>query len=108
MAHLLRAQQRIKIQADGKRHHEEFKEGDLVFLKLCPCRQCSLAKRKYENLAARFYGPYKVLQRIGKVDYKIELSSSTSIQPVFHGSQLRRAMGSLASFPTMPKQLIYD
>ncbi|KAF8393178.1 hypothetical protein HHK36_021419 [Tetracentron sinense] len=103
--HLLRAQQRMKMQADNKRHHEEFNEGDLVFLKLRPYRQRSLAQRKYEKLAARYYGPFKVLQRIGKVAYKLDLPPSTMIHPVFHVSQLRPARGISSSSPV--SRLIY-
>ncbi|KAK9211844.1 hypothetical protein WN943_001222 [Citrus x changshan-huyou] len=70
---LLCAQQRMKLQADQKRHHVEFNAGDLVFLKLRPYRQRSLAQRKFEKLAACYYGPFKVLQRIGKLTPELEL-----------------------------------
>ena len=103
--HLLRAQQKMKFQADTKRRPEEFDIGDLVYLKLRPYRQRSLARRKYEKLAARYYGPFKVLERIGKVAYKLELPSSASIHPVFHISQLRRAKGASLSSSCLPPQL---
>lgn len=103
--HLLRAQQRMKLQADTKRHHAEFQDGDLVFLKLKPYRQRSLAQRKFEKLAARYYGPFKVLQRIGKVAYKLELPPTAAIHPVFHVSQLRPAHGVSSSSPVLPPQL---
>ena len=54
--HLLRAQQRMKKQADIHRHHEEFKVGDLVFIKLRPYWQSSLARRRFEKLSPCFYG----------------------------------------------------
>lgn len=102
---LLRAQQRMKLQADQKRHHVEFNAGDLVFLKLRPYRQRSLAQRKCEKLAARYYGPFKVLQRIGKVAYKLELPQTAKLHPVFHVSQLRAALGMSSFSPTIPPQL---
>lgn len=84
--HLLQAQQKMKVQADGKHHHKEFAAGDLVFLKLRPYRQGSLAKHKYEKLSAHYYGPYKVLQCIGQVAYKLEFPLTALIHPVFHVS----------------------
>lgn len=42
---LLRAQQRMKHQADEKRSERTFAEGDMVFLKLQPYVQSSLAPR---------------------------------------------------------------
>ncbi|TXG60193.1 hypothetical protein EZV62_014766 [Acer yangbiense] len=106
--HLLCAQQKMKMYADAKRHNLEFVVGDLVFLKLRPYRQRSLAQRRYDKLAARFYGPFKVLARIGKVAYKLELPPTAAIHPVFHVSQLRQALGVTASAPTLPPQLSAD
>ena len=106
--HLLRAQQRMKQHADSKRHHDEFAIGDFVFLKLRPYRQKSLAHRKFEKLAARYYGPFKVVQRVGQVAYKLELPASSTIHPVFHISQLRRARGQSYSSTELPAHISGD
>ncbi|KAL4558872.1 hypothetical protein LXL04_037076 [Taraxacum kok-saghyz] len=95
----------MKVQADKKRTEVEFKEGEIVYLKLKPYRQQSLARRKFEKLAARYYGPYKVLQKVGKVAYNLELPPTASIHPVFHVSLLRPAFGSPLQPTTLPDQL---
>ncbi|KAL4558785.1 hypothetical protein LXL04_036987 [Taraxacum kok-saghyz] len=102
---LLRAQQKMKIQADKKRKEVEYQPGDMVYLKIKPYRQQSLAKRRFEKLAARYYGPYRINQQIGKVAYKLELPDTATIHPVFHVSQLKTAHG-VPNFPTeLPPQL---
>lgn len=77
----------------------------MVFLKLRPYRHHSLAKCPYEKLVARFYGPFKILQRMSKVAYKLELSPTSNIHPIFHVSQLRRARGLATVSPTTPRRL---
>ncbi|KAL4592681.1 hypothetical protein LXL04_005684 [Taraxacum kok-saghyz] len=74
-----------KVQADRKRKDVEFREGDMVYLKLRPYRQHSIVVRRFQKLAARFYGPFMVKQRIKKVAYTLDL------HPMFHVSQLRKA-----------------
>ncbi|KAI0510851.1 hypothetical protein KFK09_011461 [Dendrobium nobile] len=50
--HLLRAQQLMKKQADGKRRDIQFAVGDKVYLKLRPYRQRTMAQRRNGKLAA--------------------------------------------------------
>lgn len=52
--HLLRAQTRMKCQADKRRLERSFSVGDMVFVKL----QSSVAHRAHQKLAFHFFGPY--------------------------------------------------
>ncbi|KAJ0092396.1 hypothetical protein Patl1_26253 [Pistacia atlantica] len=59
----------MKLFADRKRTDREFHQGYFVHLRLQPYQQTSLAIFHSLKLALRFYGPYKILERIGSVAY---------------------------------------
>ena len=90
--HLQRARLRMKQQADRKRSERSLEVGDMVFLKLQPYVQTSVAKRANHKLSSRFYGPFPVISKINEVAYKLELPPQAMIHPVFHVSMLRRAV----------------
>lgn len=105
---ILLSQQRMKAYEDGHRRELEFREGENVYLKLQPYRQVSLASRINEKLAPRFYGPFTVLNRIGKVAYRLQLPPTAKIHNVFHVSQLKRAVGNATVSTSIPQQLTVD
>jgi hypothetical protein len=54
----------------------------------------SLKQAKKDNkLSPKYYGPYKVLQNISTMAYKLELPASSRVHPVFHVSCLKKVIG---------------
>lgn len=74
---LVKAQLRMKQYADSKRSERVFEVGDMVFIKLQPCRQTSVALRKNLKLASKFYGPYHVVKKISPLAYELQLPSES-------------------------------
>ena len=63
-------------------------------MKLQPYRQNSLADRQYRKLSARYFGPYRIEDRMGAVAYKLALPTGSQIHPIFHMSQLKKRIRS--------------
>jgi hypothetical protein len=91
-------------QVYDRRHREkDYEVGDWVYLRLQPYRQTSISLRKNLKLAPRYYGPFKILRRIGAVAYKLDLPAESKIHPVFHVSLLKEKLGKLTSSqPQLP------
>jgi hypothetical protein len=103
---LTMAQNRMKQQADQHRSEISFEVGDWVFLRLQPYKQMSLKQAKKDNkLSPKYYGPYKVLQKIGTMAYKLELPASSRVHPVFHVSCLKKVIGDKIPFQTILPEL---
>lgn len=87
------AQNRMKHYTDAHRTERRFVVGDRVFLRLQPYRQSTASTRSYSKLSPRFYGPFRVLEKIDDVAYKLDLPPHYRIHPVFHVSSLKLKLG---------------
>ncbi|KAD4586127.1 hypothetical protein E3N88_23728 [Mikania micrantha] len=91
-ARLKAAQDRQKSYANKRRRPIEFNVGDRVLLKVSPWKGL-IRFRKRGKLSPRYIGPFKILARIGKVAYQLELPDElSSIHPTFHVSHLRKCL----------------
>lgn len=73
----------MKQYADSHRHKVTFKEGDWVYVHLCPCQQNSL-QPNYSKLSKCFYGLFQVQVWIGPVAYCLQLPMAARTHPVFY------------------------
>ena len=88
-------QSRQKSYADNRKRDLEFEVGDHVFLKVSPMKSVMRFGRK-GKFSSRFVGPFKILERVGTLAYKVALPLSLSkIHNVFHVSTLRKYFGIL-------------
>ena len=67
--------------------------GDWVYLRLQLYKQTLVHHKKLGKLAPRYYGPFKVLQKIGEVSYKLDLPLGSLIHLVFNVSNLKAKLG---------------
>ncbi|MCH81138.1 hypothetical protein A2U01_0001919 [Trifolium medium] len=82
---LLKAQETMKLYADKKRSPHQFNE------------------KGGHKLTKSFFGPFKLIQQIDDVAFKLELPETSRIHPVFHISKLKPCKGSTEiQFPLPP------
>jgi hypothetical protein len=90
---LAQAQARIKKYVDNKRTEREFVVGDMAYLKLQPFRHHVFGLHQSLKLTTKYYGPFRILERIGATAYKLQLTTDAGIHHVFHVSQLKKHLG---------------
>ena len=96
---LKKAQENYKRFADAKRADSPgFQVGDLVMLSSKNLRLCLPSKK----FTSKFVGPFKILQIVNPVCFRLELPSSWKIHPSFHASLLKKFIARRLALPDTP------
>ena len=108
-AEIKNAAEVAKRYADSKRREVEFNVEDYCFLSTKNIR----FKGRSRKLEAKYLGPFRVLEKIGQVAYRLELPEELSrIHPVFHVSLLKPCYadhrGQGKSLPALPELELDD
>ncbi|GJV65435.1 putative reverse transcriptase domain-containing protein [Tanacetum coccineum] len=82
---------RQKSYADRKRKPMEFEVGDRVMLKVSPWKGV-VRFGKRGKLNPRYVGPFKILAKVGKVAYRLELPQDDSVHHTFQCIQTHEEM----------------
>lgn len=87
------ARNRMKQQVDLRKTERTFMPRDQVFLRLQPHKQINLKQSSRYKLQPKFFGPYKILAKIGEIAYQLELAPTNGIHNTFHVSCLKQKLG---------------
>ena len=99
---------RARNYVDKSHRDINFIEGDMVDYLKIPAQSKTLKMGKCQNLSSRYYGPFKILKKIGDVAYRIKLSNVIKAHLVFHVNKLKRTMHPLENIvsPNLLLELI--
>lgn len=88
-ANLEASQHHMNTSANKHRIDKNFQPGEWVYVKLHIYKQASVVNRHSHKLSRWYFGPFKIVARIGKVAYRLDLPLYIRIHQVFHVSLLR-------------------
>jgi len=80
----------MEQEADKGRSEREFVVRDEVYLRLRPTHIQALTSKPVSKLSPRYYGPFPIEAKLGKVAYQLRLLENSRIHPVFHVLLLKK------------------
>ncbi|KAH6783568.1 hypothetical protein C2S52_008527 [Perilla frutescens var. hirtella] len=83
-------QNHMKVNADKSTMEKKFEGGNWGYLKIQPYRQSSVLRHKNLKLSLPCYG---VLEKVGQVAYRLDLTDRTKVYHVFHILLLKKKVG---------------
>jgi hypothetical protein len=95
---LKEAAERMKRMFDKGRTAKEFEVGEQVMLST---RNLRFKGPGCSKLMPRFVGPLKIIERVGKVSYRLDLPSTMRVHPVFHVELLKEFHGDYTTPPPL-------
>ena len=106
---MAKAQEKQKEYADqhGRKNTEQFHKGDTVLLSRhnLPKEAITCIPDGASKMHPRFFGPYKVVEKISDVNYRIDLPTKMKPHPVFYVGRLRRYVDPIKATYPAPKRL---
>jgi hypothetical protein len=101
---ILKSQETQAKYGNEKRRDVSFNKGDQVLLSSRKLK-VPLAENAKLKLQPCFYGPFKVLQVVTPVTYKLELPASFKTHPVIHAKYLKEYVHGTEIFPDRPEYI---
>ena len=80
---LTQAHQRMKTYVHQNRIERVFEQGDMLYLKMQPYPETTLGLRNSLKLTSKWYDPFRILDKVGHVAYRLQLSEGTQLNNCF-------------------------